>query len=421
MKILLLGGGGREHALGWKLSETATVVSAPGNPGLAACGPVLGDVDPTNPDQVVDAAVATDTDLVVVGPEAPLAAGVADALAAKSIPCFGPAAAAARLESSKSFAKEMMRRAGVPTAAAVTFTDADAARTHLQRTDGPYVVKADGLAAGKGVLVTADAAEAIAWAEACFIGRFGAAGASVVIEECLRGDEVSVFAICDGTTAVPLQPARDYKRLSDDDTGPNTGGMGSYSPVLDLPADLVATTVSTIMDPVLAELRRDGIEYRGFLYAGLMLTEEGPKVIEFNCRLGDPETQVLMPRLDGDLGALLAAAAEGSMGDTHLTWHDTAAVDVVLAAGGYPESPRRGDTITGLDAAELIDGALVFHAGTRLAGEQLVTAGGRVINVVGTGSDVAAARVTAYAAADLIDFEGKQFRSDIAARRTGWQ
>jgi len=418
VKVLLLGGGGREHALGWKLAASprlTALLSAPGNPGLADLGAVYPGFAPTDVDAVVDLAIANDVDLVVVGPEAPLAAGVVDALTAAGIAAFGPTRAAARLESSKAYAKEVMVRAGVPTGASWTFRDLGDAAAHLASLPPPYVVKADGLAAGKGVLVTDDLIAAQAWARVCIEGHFGEAGRTVVVEEHLAGREVSVFAICDGTRALALQPARDYKRLRDGDAGPNTGGMGAYSPPADLPGDLVDATLETVVAPVLATLAADGIAYRGFLYVGLMLTDDGMKVLEFNSRMGDPETQVLMPRLDDDLLDLLVTATEGRLPDRPLRWNDLAAVDVVLAADGYPEAPRSGDPIVGLDAAGALDDVVVFHAGTTRTVEGLVTSGGRVLNVVGTGIDVPAARDAAYRGVGMVEFAGMQYRGDIAA------
>ncbi len=415
MRVLLLGGGGREHALGWKLSQSpllTELISAPGNPGLAELGPLV-EIDPSNPEAVAAFAEREGIDLVVVGPEGPLAAGVVDALDARGIAAFGPTAAGARLESSKAHAKDVMRRAGVATGTAEAFTVLDDAVAHLRSIEAPYVVKADGLAAGKGVLVTDDLDAAIGWAGACLAGVFGEAGATVVVEEYLSGREVSVFALVDGKRALPLEPARDYKRLADGDRGPNTGGMGCFSPVGDLPQHLVENTVDDVVEPVLQVLRADGIEYRGFLYVGLMLTDDGPKVLEFNCRLGDPETQAILPRLEDDLLALLAAGAAGELPDTSLHWSDQVAVDVVLASGGYPKTPDRGHVITGLETAEDLKNTFVFQAGTRAVNENLVSAGGRVLNVVGLGDTLEAARETAYEAASMIDFEGKQMRRDI--------
>jgi len=415
VKVLLLGGGGREHVLGWKLAQSplfTSLVSAPGNPGLAALGETVG-VNSLDPEAVAASAVDGEIDLVVIGPEAPLAVGAVDALNAAGVAAFGPTAAAARLEASKSYAKDVMQRAGVPTAAGESFTDVDAAIAHLDSINGPYVVKADGLAAGKGVLVTSDLEAAQAWARACLGGTFGDAGSTVVIEEHLDGREVSVFALVDGERALPLAPARDYKRLRDGDKGPNTGGMGSYSPVDDLPPSLVDRTISDVVEPVVAVLAADGIRYQGFLYVGLMLTDDGPKVLEFNCRMGDPEAQAVLPRLDEDLLELLTAGAAGALPDRALRWSDMAAVDVVLAAPGYPVAPEGGTPITGVDTADSQPDVLVIHAGTAVSDDQLVTAGGRVLNVVGLGDTVETARDTAYAAADKIKFAGKQMRTDI--------
>lgn len=353
---------------------------------------------------------------MIIGPEAPLATGVADALLAVRTPVFGPVQTAARLESSKSFAKEIMAAAGVPTAGSATFTDREAAVFALEESEGPYVVKADGLAAGKGVLVTESLTAAISWVDDCLSGRFGTAGASVVIEDHLVGDEVSIFYICAAGEAIPLEPARDYKRLLDGDVGPNTGGMGSYSPVDDLDANLVDWTTVNVALPTLAELAARGIAYTGFLYVGLMLTKDGPKVLEFNCRLGDPETEVLMPRITSDLLAVLKAAATEGLTGQEVSWSPKAAVDVVLAAPGYPDSPEKDLTISGLEAAANV---IVFHAGTRLSNGELVSSGGRVLNVVGIGDSVTEARQAAYSAADRIKFKGKQFRTDIAADRKG--
>ncbi len=417
MRVLLLGGGGREHALGWKLSQSpllTELISAPGNPGLAGLGPLV-EIDPLDPEAVAAFAEREKIDLVVVGPEAPLAVGVVDALDARGVPTFGPTAAGARLESSKAYAKEVMHRAGVATGTAESFTALDDAIAHLRSIEAPYVVKADGLAAGKGVLVTDDLDAAIGWAGACLSGVFGAAGTTVVVEEYLSGREVSVFALVDGEHALPLEPARDYKRLADGDRGPNTGGMGCFSPVDDLPQHLVENTVDDVVEPVLQILRSDGVDYRGFLYVGLMLTDDGPKVLEFNCRLGDPETQAILPRLEDDLLALLAAGATGELPDTPLTWSDRVAVDVVLASAGYPTASDRGHLITGLEATADRPNTLVFQAGTKTVNEDLVSAGGRVLSVVGLGDTMEEARKTAYEAAAAIGFKGKQMRSDIGA------
>ncbi|HEX6946154.1 MAG TPA: phosphoribosylamine--glycine ligase [Acidimicrobiia bacterium] len=402
MKVLLIGSGGREHALGWKLATSPRVrelVSLPGNPGLAGLGPLIEGIEPTDAGAVAAMAAAQRFDLVVVGPEAPLAAGVVDALQRQGIPVFGPTRAAAKLESSKSHAKSVMERAGVPTGWAVTVTDLDDARRHLEGSDGPYVVKADGLAAGKGVLVTESRGDALAWAE-----RWLPSG-PVVIEEYLEGPEVSVFAVCTDTGAVPLEPARDYKRLGDGDTGPNTGGMGAYSPVTGLPAGLVDEVMRRVVEPILARMEEDGTPFRGFLYAGLVLTDDGPKVLEFNVRLGDPEAQTVLPRLANDLVDVLEGAAP--------VWSDRATVTVILAAEGYPESPVTGAEIRGLDRVG--DDALVFHAGTKREGKRILVSGGRVLAVVGSGADVAGARERAYDAAGRIIWPGRVMRTDIGS------
>ncbi|MFO7700615.1 MAG: phosphoribosylamine--glycine ligase [Acidimicrobiia bacterium] len=415
MRVLLLGSGGREHAMAWKLAQSPLItnlVSCPGNPGSSALGDVAPDVDPMDPGAVVTLAREERIDLVVVGPEGPLAAGVVDALHEAKIAVFGPTRQAAMLESSKAFAKQIMTEAGVPTGAYAEFTDRDSAIAHLRGFDGPYVVKADGLAAGKGVLVTGDLAEAEAWVDACLAeGRFGTAGSTVVIEEYLDGAEVSVFFICSGDAAVPLEPARDYKRLRDDDSGPNTGGMGSYSPVHDLDDGFVEWTRTKVAEPTIAALAARGIHYTGFLYVGLMLTDDGPRVLEFNCRLGDPETQVLLPRLRSDLLEILHAGAHDALGNADLEWSDTFAAGVVLASPGYPDTPETGLAIIGL---EHVTEALVFHAGTSVVDGRIVTNGGRVLTAVGLGDTLAEAREGAYSAANLIQFRGKHIRSDIA-------
>ncbi|KAA3635280.1 MAG: phosphoribosylamine--glycine ligase [Armatimonadetes bacterium] len=417
MRVLLLGGGGREHAIGWKLVQSPkldALISCPGNPGLAELGLVVPDIDPTDAAAIIKLVAANSIDLVIVGPEAPLAAGIADALTDLGIAVFGPSKAGAQLEASKSFAKDVMVGAGIPTASSETFTDATLAKAHLAQTDGPYVVKANGLAAGKGVLVTESLQDADAWVDECLEGRFGSPDASVVIEEYMDGDEVSVFFLCSDGVAVSFEPARDYKRLSDGDHGPNTGGMGSYSPVDDLPADLVEWTTERVALPALSELERRGISYTGFLYVGLMLTSDGPRVIEFNVRLGDPETQALMPRLSSDLLAAIDAATRGALSYVDLRWTETATVNVVLAADGYPVAPRTGDEI---DLGTPTEGSIVFHAGTSRDGDRLLTGGGRVLNVVGTGDTIDEARMNAYATAATIKFTGKHFRTDIGAIR----
>ncbi|MEX2279158.1 MAG: phosphoribosylamine--glycine ligase [Acidimicrobiia bacterium] len=414
MKVLLVGSGAREHALAWKLSQSPhleRLFLLGGNPGMEGLGDTIEGVGATDVGAVAMVAAAQSVDLAVIGPEAPLAAGVADALTRAGVPTFGPTRSAARLEASKSFAKEVMTSAGVPTAAADAFTEPTRAHQHVDRSEGPYVVKADGLAAGKGVLVTTSRREAHAWIDKCFEGGFGAAGAVVVIEEFLDGPELSVFAICDGTRFLTLQPARDYKRLGDADTGPNTGGMGSFSPV-ELPSELLPTVEREVIEPTIRFMAESGNPYVGFLYVGLALTDTGPKVIEYNCRLGDPETQVVLPRMSSDLLPILAGAAAGSLGADTIEWRDEAAVNVVLASAGYPESPRSGDAITGLD--EVGDDVLIFHAGTRRLEGRVRTAGGRVLSVVGLGADLALAREAAYAGVSQIRFKGVHYRTDIA-------
>ncbi|TML74055.1 MAG: phosphoribosylamine--glycine ligase [Actinobacteria bacterium] len=397
MRVLLVGSGGREHALAWKLAQSDGLTelhAAPGNPGIAnvgACHPVRAE----DGEGLLALARALDVDLAVIGPEVPLVAGVADELRHAGIATFGPSAAAARIEGSKRFAKEVMHAAGVPTAETLAV-----ARP-------PCVLKADGLAAGKGVVVCRTQEELDAGLRA-----IAAYGDDVVIEELLEGEEVSVFAICDGARAVPLPAAQDFKRIGDGDTGPNTGGMGSYSPV----AIDVDELVDVIHRPVLAELAERGAPFVGALYAGLMLTEEGPRVLEFNCRFGDPETQSLMPRIEVDLLEALAAAAGGDLAGTQLGASDDAAVTVVIAGRGYPAENDTGTPITGIEAADA-SGALVFHAGTALQGERLVTNGGRILTVTATGQTLADARTAAYRACELISFEGMQYRRDIALER----
>ncbi|MCD4524169.1 phosphoribosylamine--glycine ligase [Nocardioides sp. cx-173] len=409
MKTLVIGTGGREHALVRSLAQDPgvdEVHAAPGNPGMAALA-TLHDVDPMDGAQVADLAERVGAGLVVVGPEAPLVAGVADAVAARGIPVFGPSAAAAHLEGSKAFAKEVMEAARVPTARALVCEDDEEVERALVELGPPYVVKDDGLAAGKGVVVTEDHAEALAHARTC--GR-------VVIEEYLDGPEVSLFAITDGTTVYPLQPAQDFKRIGDGETGPNTGGMGAYTPLPWAPADLVAETLATVLQPTVDEMRRRGTPFAGLLYAGLALTSRGLRVVEFNARFGDPETQPLLALLASPLSPLLLGAATGTLAEVAFPrWRPGAAVAVVMASAGYPESSSVGDVITGLDAAEALDGVHVIQAGTAQRGDDLVTAGGRVLAVVGTGASVEAARDAAYAGVAHVQFPGAQHRTDIAA------
>ena len=406
MRILLIGSGGREHALARALAGPGNDLhAAPGNPGIAELAETHQDTDPT-PAAISALARALNTDLVVIGPEAPLVAGAADALAGAGLACFGPTQRAAMLEGSKAFAKEVMTEAGIPTARAFSCDTRSGAEEALRSFCPPYVVKNDGLAAGKGVLVTTDLAEARAHAASC---------GTVVIEEFLDGPEVSLFAVCDGTNAVPLLPAQDFKRAGDGDQGPNTGGMGAYTPLPWAPADLTAQTMDQVIQPALDTMRNRGIPYRGLLFAGLCLTKDGLRVIEFNARFGDPETQVVLDRLDGGLAELLYAAATGSVtGAPAPRWRDGAAVTVVVAAEGYPGRPARGDAVTvGADQPD----SYLLHAGTgRDRDGALVSAGGRVLNVVGTGADVAAARAAAYRRAESVAMRGGWYRRDIAGR-----
>ncbi len=412
MRVLVVGAGGREHALVRTLlrsPQQPEVLCAPGNAGIRRDARPL-DAPADDPAALAAAARAAAVDLVVVGPEAPLVAGLADALAEAGVRCFGPRAAVARLEGSKAFAKEIMAAAGVPTGGHRVVTGVDEGLAAI--TGYPAVIKADGLAAGKGVVIAADEAEARAALEEMLVARrFG--DMPVVVEEFLAGDELSLLALCDGERAVPLAPARDYKRIGDGDAGPNTGGMGCFSPVAGAD-DLVREAVATVHQPVVDALARRGTPFHGVLYAGLMLGPDGPKVLEFNVRFGDPETQVVLPRLRSDLLALLEAAAEpGGLAGVTLEWDPRAAVCVVLASRGYPESSSSGDVIDGLD--RIPPGAEVFHAGTAERDGAVVTAGGRVLGVTALGDGRPAARAAAYAAADVITFDGAQMRGDIAA------
>jgi phosphoribosylamine--glycine ligase len=404
VRVLVIGSGGREHALVAALAAdpgVSHVVAAPGNPGMAAVA-TLRPVDILDGAAVAALAVAEQADLVVIGPEAPLVAGVADAVRAAGVLCFGPSAAAAQIEGSKAFAKQVMAAAGAPTAASMVCTSHAEAEVALKTFGPPYVVKDDGLAAGKGVVVTSDVDEALAHAVHC--GR-------VVVEEYLDGPEVSLFVVTDGVTAVPLLPAADYKRLGDGDTGPNTGGMGAYAPLPWAPPDLVETVLSTVVSPVLAEMRYRGAPFQGLLYCGLALTAKGPKVVEFNARFGDPETQVVLPLLASPLCTLLHAAATGTLADVPAPrWRQASAVTVVIASHGYPSGSRSGDTITGAD------GPGYLHGGTqRLPDGALVTAGGRVLCCTALGDTLDQARAQAYELVSRIHLDGATYRTDIAA------
>ena len=413
MKILVIGGGGREHALIWKLAQSRHVTKlfcAPGNPGiaeLAECVPL----DVTDIAQLAAFAVKQKIDLTVVGPEGPLCAGIADAFQAQQLRVFGPSKLAAQLEGSKVFSKQFLLNHNVPTAAAGIFDNPADARAYVRQHGAPIVVKADGLAAGKGVIV----AQSIAEAEQAIVDimekrAFGDAGRQVVIEECLTGEEVSVMALVSGGAVKILAPAQDHKRVGDNDAGPNTGGMGAYSPV-GLPVD-----ATEIFARTLAGLKADGIDYRGVLYAGLMLTPAGPKVLEFNCRFGDPETQAVVPRMDFDLVEACLATADGTLDKFEMQWKPGAAVCVVMTAGGYPGNYERGHVITGLPAAGKLANVTVFHAGTQFQNGQIVTAGGRVLGVTGVGGDIADATRRAYDGVKWIQFAGAHYRHDIAAR-----
>ena len=417
MNVLVIGSGGREHALCRAIGASPLcdkLYCAPGNGGIAR------DAECVDIDVMDFAAVASrrhdlGIDFVVVGPEAPLAAGIVDSLEAAGVACFGPTAAAARLESSKAFAKALCRRAGIPTADFARFTDFDAARAHLRRVGAPIVVKASGLAAGKGVTVALSLAEAESALAAMEAGAFGAAGSEVVIEEYLEGEEASVFALVDGATALPLAGAQDHKAAGEGDTGPNTGGMGAYSPAPVLDDAMLEQAMDEIVRPAVAAMAAAGAPFRGVLYAGLMIGADGPKLLEFNVRFGDPECQVLVARLKSDLLPALMAARDGELANFDLRWHDRAALCVVMAAKGYPGAYEKGGEIRGLEAVE-DDSVTVFHAGTERVGGRVAAAGGRVLGVTATGPTVADARAAAYRAVDRIDWPGGFCRRDI-----GWR
>lgn len=416
--ILLLGSGGREHALAKKLAESprcGTLYIAPGNGGTLQEGVNVALAE-DDPEAVAAFAREEGIGLVVIGPEAPLVAGVADAVRAAGIACFGPGAEGAQMEGSKRFSKELMERAGIPTAAYGSFTDEEAALAYVREQGAPLVVKADGLAAGKGVVVATEQGQAEEAVRECFAGAFGDAGSTVVIEECLTGPECSLLAFTDGKTVRPMATAQDHKRALEGDRGPNTGGMGVYSPVPIVTDEELAVMKQVMVDTV-AELAAEGIDYRGCLYGGFMLTPEGPKVLEFNARFGDPETQVILPRLENDLVDVMLACAEQRLDEVELSWRDEWAVAVVLTSAGYPGSYEKGKVITGVEDADALDGVTVYHAGTAVtdAGE-LVTSGGRVLAVTALGDTFEAARDLAYAACEKIDFEGKTLRHDIGLK-----
>ena len=416
MKVLAIGSGAREHALITALlaDDTVTeVFAAPGNAGIARVVPTYA-VSVDDPADIAVLAADLGVDMVVIGPEVPLVEGASDAVQERGIACFGPSAAAAQLEGSKAFAKQVMAEAGVPTAMAHVCTTLDEVAVAMDQFGAPYVVKDDGLAAGKGVVVTSDRADALAHARTC-LARSN--DAQVVVEEYLDGEEVSLFAITDGTTVVALQPAQDFKRVGDGDAGPNTGGMGAYSPLPWAPANLVADVTERVLQPMVDAMRRRGTPFAGLLYAGLAMTSRGVRVIEFNARFGDPETQVVLANLRSPLGGLLYAAATGRLADAPpLVWQSGYAVTVVIAADGYPESPRTGGVISGLEEAAECVGVEIFHAGTSITDDGIAASGGRVLSVTAHGETLAHAREHAYAAVDLITLEGSHHRSDIAKR-----
>ena len=415
MRVLVVGSGAREHAIAWRLSRAEGVgelYAAPGNPGigrLANCVPIAADATV----ELAEFAASLHIDLTVVGPELPLVLGIGDEFRRRDLAVLGPSRGGAELEGSKVFTKEFCLRHGIPTAEAAIVRSRDEASAAVRRLGVPVVFKADGLAAGKGVLVCQSRDEVDAALVRFFEERsFGAAGDRVLVEQCLVGDEVSFMVLTDGTSVVPLASSKDYKRLLDDDRGPNTGGMGAVSPA-PLPPELATAILRDIIHPTVRGLAEEGRSYRGVLYAGVMITADGPKLLEYNCRLGDPEAQVVLPRLDGNLAGLLLSTARGELGAVRAVWKREAAACVVLAAEGYPASPRRGDAITGVPEALALPGALVFFAGTAVDEGTLVTAGGRVLSAVGRGASMADALRTAYAAAERIRFEGCQFRRDI--------
>ena len=415
MNILVIGSGGREHALFWKLSEspqTGHIYAIPGNPGMGE----MIDISVMDNDAILRFAKEKEIGLVVVGPEVPLMNGLVDDLEKAGIRAFGPRANAAEIEGSKSFAKDLMKKYGIPTARYEVFTEAEPARAYIRREGAPIVVKADGLAAGKGVIVAMTEQEALDAVDAIMEeNSFGDAGARVVIEEFMQGEEASLLAFTDGKVIRPMISAQDHKRAFDGDKGPNTGGMGTYAPAPVMTPEMTERAVEEILKPTIAAMAKEGRPYTGCLYLGLMITSKGPKVVEFNARFGDPETQVVLPLLDGDLVEIMCACADGTLADVPIHWKDGAAVCVVLAAGGYPASYEKGHEITGIADAEAM-GALVFHAGTAKKDDALVTNGGRVLGVVGMGADIASAVKAAYNAVDRISFQDAYHRKDIAHR-----
>lgn len=418
MDILIIGSGGREHTLAWKLAQSKLVnkiYAVPGNPGMedvATC--VSGSVEDNA--FLVNFAKENNIDMVVVGPEVPLTNGIVDDMEKVGIPSFGPKKLAAQLEGSKSFSKDIMKKYGIPTAKYEVFTEADKAKAYIEQEGAPIVIKADGLAAGKGVIVAETKQQALDAIDEIMCDKaFGSAGNSVVIEEFMAGEEASVLAFTDGKTIIPMIPSQDHKRAHDGDKGPNTGGMGTYAPAPVVTEDLMETIKSTILEPTIQAVAKEGHPYKGCLYAGLMITSEGPKVVEFNARFGDPETQVVLPLLDSDLGEIMLACINGTLADCDIKWSDKAAVCVVMSAGGYPAKYRKGDEILGLENAAQ-NNILVFHAGTAKQDTKIVTNGGRVLGVVALGDDIKSAVDTVYKGIKTIDFKDVYYRKDIAHR-----
>ncbi len=424
MNVLLIGSGGREHALAWAIAaspQLSTLYCSPGNPGMAQHGDCIS-LDIGNHAAVASFCAEKSIGLVVIGPEAPLVAGLGDDLRAAGFKVFGPSAAAAQLEGSKGFTKDLCAECNIPTGAYARFDNADAAKAYVAEQSLPIVIKADGLAAGKGVVIAETSTEADAAIDACFAGAFGAAGHELIVEEFLDGEEASFFALVDGETALPLATAQDHKRVGDGDTGPNTGGMGAYSPAPVMTDEMCQRAMDEIILPTVAGMAARGTPFQGVLYAGLMITAKGPELIEYNVRFGDPECQVLMLRMKSDMLAALVATADGTLAEHKLAWHDDAALTVVMATRGYPGAYESGSAINGLDAAAEVPGAQVFHAGTRLDGDQLVAAGGRVLNVTARAGDIASAKAQAYEAVSKIDWPDGFCRNDIGWRaidRTG--
>lgn len=417
MKVCVIGNGGREHALAWRLSISPSVTKVyaiPGSAAMSDCAKLVG-IDWQQSDHLISFLKDNQVDLVVVGPEAPLVAGLADTLNKAGIPVFGPSKAAAQLEGSKVFAKDLMKKYNIPTAAYGVFHKVDEAKEFISQTGAPIVVKADGLAAGKGVVVAMTIEEANAAVEDMLSGnRFGEAGSTVVIEEFMEGEEASLLAFVDGKTVVPMIASQDHKRIFDGDKGPNTGGMGTYAPAPVLTDALRDEAMKTILEPMVAAMENEGMPYVGCLYAGLMITPQGPKVVEFNARFGDPETQVVLPLLDSDLGQIMMACATGTLTADMVKWKDSSAACVILASKGYPETSSKGDVIHG--DIKQHDTTIVFHSGTKLIGDEYVTNGGRVLGVVGLGKDLRTALDRAYGRIKNIDFEGMQYRTDIGAK-----